>query len=186
MTGPDIGKIDAVLTFWLVDHDFNDWFKKNDDFDAAIRYRFAADVDAASRGDYDAWQDTADGALALIILLDQMPRNLFRGQARTYATDAKAVEIARKAIEAGFDLQQPKERRLFYYMPFEHCEDLDDQELCLQLMAERIGDDNYVHYATLHRDIIARFGRFPHRNAVLGRPSTDEELAFLQEPNSSF
>lgn len=174
------------MEFWLVEHGFEDWFKKSDAFDAKIRDRFLADVEAASRGEYDGWQDDADGALALIILLDQMPRNLYRGDPRTYATDARAMEVARYALAQGFDMQQPVERRLFYYMPFEHCEDLEDQELCIKLMAERIGDDNYVHYAKLHRDVIARFGRFPHRNEILGRPSTDEELAFLKEPNSSF
>lgn len=180
------GKIANILRFWLVDHGFDDWFKRNDDFDTAIRDGFAGDVEAAAKGDYDHWRHSADGALALIILLDQMPRNLYRGQPGAYAKDAKAVEIARAAIAAGFDMQQPTERRLFYYMPFEHCENLVDQDLCMQLMAERIGNDEFVHYAKLHRDIIARFGRFPHRNEVLGRPSTDEELAFLKEPNSSF
>ena len=186
MTVSDSGKVADILQFWLVDHGFDDWFKKNDAFDAAIRDRFSGDVEAASRGDYDHWQQDADGALALIILLDQMPRNLFRGDPRAFATDAKATEAARRAIASGFDMQQPVDRRLFYYMPFEHCEDLDDQELCIKLMAERIGDAEFVRYAEMHRDIIARFGRFPHRNAVLGRPSTEEELAFLKEPNSSF
>lgn len=186
MSRSDGDKVAAILRFWLVEHGFDDWFKKSDAFDAAIRDRFLADVEAASRGDYDDWQRHADGALALIILLDQMPRNLFRGDPRAFATDAQAMEVARHAIASGFDTQQPVERRLFYYMPFEHCEDLDDQELCIKLMAERIGDDEFVRYAEMHRDIIARFGRFPHRNAVLGRPSTEEELAFLKEPNSSF
>ena len=175
-----------ILAFWHDEHGFDDWFKQNDAFDAAIRDRFADHVEAAAKGAYDTWSSCADGALALIILLDQMPRNLYRGQARAYATDDKALAVALKSVDAGFDLQQPRDRRLFYYMPFEHCEDLEHQELCMTLMADRIGNDEFVHYAKLHRDIVARFGRFPHRNAVLGRNSTAEELAFLQEPNSSF
>jgi uncharacterized protein (DUF924 family) len=123
----------------------------------------------------------------LCILLDQVPRNIFRGTPRAFATDAQARAVARHAVERGFDLAiEDKDRRLFLYLPLEHSEDLADQERCVSLCRERIGDAEYLRYVVRHRDIVARFGRFPHRNAILGRASTAEEEAFLNEPLSSF
>ena len=135
---------------------------------------------AASRGDYADWLDTADGALALVILLDQFPRNLYRGSAHAFATDAFARAAARAAVEAGHDQAIQPPLRLFFYMPFEHSEQQEDQDRALELIS-RVGDEGYTRFAVLHRDIITRFGRFPHRNACLGRQSTDEELAFLAD-----
>jgi uncharacterized protein (DUF924 family) len=139
---------------------------------------------AAARGEYDAWAKTAEGALALLILLDQFPRNLYRKSAHAFATDPKARGIARAAIAEGFDRQVEPLLRPFFYLPFEHSEDLADQEACVALcerLAQETGDEETLKWARLHLDIIARFGRFPHRNAVLGRTTTPEERAFLDE-----
>ena len=161
------------------------WFRKRAAFDEAIRLKFEPVHHRAARGEYDAWAESAEGALALLILLDQFPRNLYRGSAHAYATDPKARSIARPAIDRGFDRQVEPLLRNFFYLPFEHSEDLADQDFALALCAETgIADD--LKWARLHRDIIARFGRFPHRNAALGRATTAAEAAFLEEPDSSF
>lgn len=170
------------------------WFTKNAAFDADIRDRFLNDHEHAASGAYDAWVTTPEGALALLILLDQVPRNLFRGQARAFATDAKAREIARQALAAGLDRRLGPVQRLFLYLPFEHSEYLGDQQRVVALFeglpvtpefpAEAHAE--IVDYGRRHLAIIARFGRFPHRNAALGRPSTAEEQAFLEQPGSSF
>ena len=170
------------------------WFKPDVEFDAEIRRRFLADVEAASSGALDAWAETPDGALALLILLDQFPRNLFRGSPRAYATDARARAVADSAIAAGHDRGMPACRRLFLYLPFGHSEQLGDQERGVALfeaIPAEAGFDGETRAASVrsahrHREIIARFGRFPHRNAALGRTTTAEEEAFLREPNSSF
>ena len=156
------------------------WFKKAAAFDEAIRLKFEPTHHAAARGEYDAWAASAEGALALLILLDQFPRNLYRGSAHQFATDGKARAIARTAIETGFDREVGVELRNFFYLPFEHSEDLADQEFSTALCAEA-GDADNLKWAQIHRDIIARFGRFPHRNAALGRTTTAEEQAFLDE-----
>jgi uncharacterized protein (DUF924 family) len=181
-----------ILDFWFgapgsPEHGTNrqEWFKKSDAFDAEIRRRFAKDVDAAIDGGLEGWAQNAEGALALIILLDQFPRNIFRNSGRSFAGDARALETAKRAIACGFDEERAKFERVFFYLPFEHSEDLADQDRCIALVSA-LGDDNYIDYAHRHRDIVARFGRFPHRNALLGRASTDEEIEFLKQPNSSF
>lgn len=156
------------------------WFKKQSAFDAAIRLKFEPVHHAAARGEYDAWTATADGALALLILLDQFPRNLYRDSAHAFATDPKARAIARSAIEAGFDGQVDPILRNFFYLPFEHSEDLADQDFSLALCTEA-GDADNLKWAAIHRDIIVRFGRFPHRNAALGRRTTPNEQEFLDE-----
>ena len=156
------------------------WFTKSHAFDEAIRLKFEPVHHRAARGEYDAWQQSADGALALVILLDQFPRNLWRNSAHAFATHPKARSIARAAVEAGFDRQVDPELRNFFYLPFEHSEDLADQDFGLALCAEA-GDADSVKWATLHREIIARFGRFPHRNPALGRATTPEEQEFLDE-----
>jgi uncharacterized protein (DUF924 family) len=173
MTGPD-----AVVRFWREAGEAA-WFRKDEAFDAAFRAQFLAAHQAAAAGTLDGWAATAEGALALILLLDQFPRNCFRGQARMFATDAKAVAVAEAAIAAGHDLAVEEALRVFVYLPFEHAEDLAMQERCVALCAPLRED--YLRFAVLHRDIIARFGRFPHRNAVLERESTPDELAFLAE-----
>jgi uncharacterized protein (DUF924 family) len=140
---------------------------------------------AAALRALDSWMDNAQGALALQILLDQVPRNIFRGTAHCYATDPLARDFARQAIQAGFDTQTDADMRLFFYLPFEHSEVLADQERGVAL-TEALGDAGWTDFARRHRALIARFGRFPHRNAILGRDSTPEELAALAEPGNSF
>lgn len=166
-----------VLSFWR-DAGPKAWFAKKDAFDEAIRTRFEPLHHAAARGELDAWGDTADGALALLLLLDQFPRNLYRGSAHQFATDPLARSIAMRAIARGFDQAFEKDLRAFFYLPLEHSEDAADQVRCIQLY-EAMGDADLTRWAHLHADIIQRFGRFPHRNACLGRETTDAEQAFL-------
>ena len=156
------------------------WFEKDTAFDGEIRNRFLAVHEAAAAGKLAGWEQTAEGALALLILLDQFPRNMFRGQARAFATDTLARAITAGALVRGFDAQVPKEMRSFFYLPFEHSEDLADQERSLALY-KAAGDADDLKWAELHADIIRRFGRFPHRNAVLGRTTTPGEQAFLDD-----
>ena len=166
-----------VIAFWQSAGP-DKWFKKSDAFDADIRMRFLATHEAAAAGRLAEWEATPEGALALVIVLDQFPRNMFRGDARTFAADPVARAIADRAIAKGFDAKVPTELRNFFYLPFEHSETLADQERCVALnRANGSADD--LKWAELHADIIRRFGRFPHRNAVLGRASTADELAFL-------
>ncbi len=169
---------DVVVTFWR-EAGPESWFRKDADFDASFRRQFLAAHEAAARGGLDAWIATAEGALALLLLLllDQFPRNCFRGSPRMYATDAAARRIANAAIAQGLDQQIAPDLRLFVYLPFSHSELLADQERAVALQAA-LGDEPLSH-AIGHRDIIRRFGRFPHRNAILGRPSSAEERAFL-------
>lgn len=161
------------------------WFKADDAFDAEIRAQFLDDFEAAARGDLDAMADQANGALALIILLDQFPRNMFRGTARAFTADPKALSIAEATVARGLDQALTDIERTFVYLPFEHSERLADQDRSIALY-EALGDAESLDYAVQHRVIIERFGRFPHRNAVLGRESTPEEEAFLLQPGSSF
>jgi uncharacterized protein (DUF924 family) len=167
-----------VVTFWR-DAGPARWFRKDETFDREFRDRFLAAHEAAARGELDTWSATAEGALALSILLDQFPRNAFRGTARMFATDAKAREIARRAIAAGFDTEVDKDLQQFFHLPFMHSENLADQDYAVEL-AERTSPDSRK-WAVLHRDIIVRFGRFPHRNSLLGRATTPDEQKFLDE-----
>jgi uncharacterized protein (DUF924 family) len=166
-----------IVGFWR-DAGYEKWFTRDDAFDAEFERRFHQAHLAAARGELEAWLASAEGALALLILLDQFPRNCFRGCAHSYATDGLARSYARRAIEAGFDLQVEAALRMFFYLPFEHSEAMSDQEYAMELFG-RIGDAELMKYAVLHRDLIARFGRFPHRNKALGRESTQEELDYL-------
>ena len=144
----------------------------------SIHERFFDTYEAAATGKLSDWEHSAQGALALLILLDQFPRNMFRGDARAFATDPLARAITAGAIIRGFDSQVPNELRGFFYLPFEHSEDLADQERCIALN-KAAGDTENLKWAEIHADIIRRFGRFPHRNAALGRATTPEEQAFL-------
>jgi len=164
------------------------WFEREDAFDALCRDRFFAAWEAASRGELDAWADTAEGALALVILLDQIPRNVFRNDARTFATDARALEVARAAIDRGLDAQLAPLQRWFLYMPYMHVEDLDAQERGVDLFdaLQPALPVDVATYARRHRDAIARFGRFPHRNAVLGRETTADEAVYLKDKPGGF
>jgi uncharacterized protein (DUF924 family) len=175
--------IAALLDFWFAPETAKKWFDKDPAFDAALREHFGTLQQSAASGALDHWAATAHGALALVLLLDQLPRNLYRGDARAYATDAKARAMADAALARGFDRGLPMAQRQFFYLPFEHAEDLAAQQRCCMLFTE---DAEALKYAEAHRDIIARFGRFPHRNAALGRDSTPEETEFLAGPNSSF
>ncbi|SFM55715.1 DUF924 family protein [Variovorax sp. OV329] len=169
----------AVLDFWR-EAGPQKWFKKDEAFDAQFKARFEAAHEAAASGAFDHWGDSAEGSLALLVLLDQLPRNAWRNTARMYATDDKALEVARRAVDAGQDMQiEDPGLRAFFYLPFMHSESLADQERSVALCAR--ADANNLRFAKHHRDIVARFGRFPHRNEVLGRESTAEESAFLAE-----
>lgn len=154
------------------------WFKKDAIFDDEIRQRFLGLHEAAAAGSLADWEKTAEGALALLILLDQFPRNMFRAEARAFSTDALARAIAAGALVRGSDAQVPEAMRGFFYLPFEHSENLADQERAVAFY-KIIGDADGLKWADLHADIIRRFGRFPHRNAVLGRATTPDEQAFL-------
>lgn len=160
------------------------WFESTEEFDAALRRAFLADYEAAANGGLAAWEETAEGALALVLLLDQVPRNIFRETPRAYASDALARQVADRALERGFDQQLPTGWRLFFYMPFHHSEDLADQERSLELFGSLPrnpdGRGALRRYGHPYVEVIARFGRFPHRNAILGRQSSVEEIEFLK------
>jgi len=168
-----------ILHFWR-EAGPSKWFKKSDRFDDAIRLKFEPVHHAAARGEYDAWSASAEGALALLLLLDQFPRNLYRHSGHAFATDGKARAIARAAVAAGFHRAVEPDLRQFFVLPFEHSEDMTDQDEARRL-AKELADPDLAKWADLHRDIIVRFGRFPHRNTVLGRATTAEEQAFLDE-----
>lgn len=168
-----------VVEFWR-DAGPQKWFARDDAFDARFRQQFQDAHFAAARRAREHWLSSADGALALMILLDQFPRNCFRDTAHSYATDGLARHYAMRAVEEGLDLQLVPKLRAFIYLPFEHSEDPQDQERSVA-MFDALGDKEYLQYAELHRHIIRRFGRFPHRNAVLGRMPTPEELDYLAE-----
>jgi uncharacterized protein (DUF924 family) len=196
MTDDGSARLQAVTDFWLGAPDAQGayrprkvWFEKCAVFDAGLRRRHLADQEAAAAGAFDALATAPLPALALVILLDQVPRNIFRGNARSYATDAKALATAEAAIARGFDMEIHKEARLFFYTPFEHSEDLAAQARSLELVERRRGCEGFEfsrYIIERHHEIVARFGRFPHRNAVLGRETTPEEAAFLEEKHSAF
>jgi uncharacterized protein (DUF924 family) len=168
---------DEVIGFWRAAGPER-WFTRDDAFDETCRQRFLLTHEAAARNDLNEWELSAEGALALCLLLDQFPRNMFRGTRRAYQTDPVALMVADRAIERGYDKAVAPEFRRFFYLPFSHSEDRGDQERAAAL-AEGFGDPEVIKWARHHRDIVARFGRFPHRNAILGRASTAEERAFL-------
>jgi uncharacterized protein (DUF924 family) len=167
-----------VLSFWR-EAGPGRWYDADPEFDALIRARFLATHKAAAAGKLAAGERTPEGALALLIALDQFPRNMFRGAARAFAADPLALAAAKRAIERGFDRAFPMPERNFFHLPFEHSENLADQERNLAL-CQAAGDADAIKWAKLHHDVIRRFGRFPHRNEVLGRASTPEEIAFLE------
>lgn len=186
----------AILEFWFadgLDTQRAAWFRRDEAFDEAIRKSFGTLPDQALDGAFDHWLGTPEGSLALLLVLDQFPRNLFRGQERAFAYDPKAREAAREAVLTHrHDEALPPAARVFLYLPFEHSEALADQDLSVSLF-ERLRDypehrveGGSIDYALRHRDVIRRFGRFPHRNAILGRASTAEEEAYLREPGAGF
>ena len=168
-----------IIAFWR-EAGKERWWKKDDAFDATIRSRFLSVWETARAGGLQDWRTSDDGLLALTIVLDQFPRNMFRGDARTYATDPLAREVASQAIAAGADGRVDQTLRQFLYMPFMHSEALADQERCIALFGAA-GEAENAKFAQRHAHIVRRFGRFPHRNKMLGRTTTDEEQAFLDE-----
>jgi uncharacterized protein (DUF924 family) len=195
---------DAVLDFWFATLDADGrataattarWFTRDAAFDAELRARFLPLLRSLVAGEHRDWLETPRACVAFVVVLDQFSRNLFRGSAESFAADPLALAAARAALERGFDRALPTDPRAFLYMPFMHSESLADQDRCVELFAAldaeltaagKAGVPNNLRYARLHRDVIARFGRFPHRNAWLGRPSTPEELAYLAEPGAGF
>jgi uncharacterized protein (DUF924 family) len=188
-------KAEEVLDFWFGREDepgygeFREaWFKKDSEFDRLIRDRFEALYEAAAAGELDAWKEEARSCLALVILLDQFPRNMFRGDPKSYATDHKALQTAEYAVNRALDHELPKFQRTFLYLPFMHSENLKYQRRSVELFRGLGGSDaaDSSDYAVRHMEIIERFGRFPHRNEILGRRTTPEEAEFLRQPGSSF
>ncbi len=189
-----IANPDAVLNFWFGPRDARggarpEWFRKDDKLDAEIRRRFGELHAAAARGELEAWRASPEPVLALVVVLDQFSRNLYRAEARAFAQDAHARECARQALARGDDLGLLPVERQFLYMPFDHSEDALDQNLAVDRMRSLEAFEatrGLSEWAERHRAIIVRFGRFPHRNAALGRASTPEETEFLKQPGSGF
>ena len=177
--------VGEVLDFWFGELGREGWFRKDANVDRAIHDRFELVYEVLTTWPVEDALASPERALATVIVLDQFPRNMFRTSARAFATDRLALVIARAAIAQGLDQQIDQDRRVFLYLPFEHSEDAGDQARCVALTSA-LGDAEYTRYAGLHQAVIDRFGRFPHRNAVLGRVSTPEEVAFLKEPGSAF
>ena len=176
-----------VLEVWFDTANRPYWFDASPGFDELVRQRLAQLYVEAVGGRLDHWNDDPGGALALCILFDQVPRNIFRGSARAYTSDTQAQFVARHILALGFDRLYPSDdHRVFCYLPFVHSEDIEDQRLALQLLAERTADESAIEFAQRHFKIISSFGRFPHRNAALGRTSTSAEIEFLKAPGSSF
>jgi uncharacterized protein (DUF924 family) len=173
----DIAAPNDILDFWA-DAGGKKWWMKDESFDAEIRHRFGTTLEAAERGELDDWQTTPDGALALIIVLDQFSRNLYRNSAKAFSNDPKALTAAKAALDRGDDEKMREDIMVFAYLPLEHSENIGDQRQCLELM-KATGTEAYINAGQQHYDIIEQFGRFPHRNKVLGRDTTPAEQAFL-------
>lgn len=198
MTYPSM--IERVLKFWFGDgYDPTDalglvapqaqWFTKDANFDQMVRERFVAIYEQAAAGQLADWTETATGCLALVLVLDQFPRNMFRNSARAFATDNQALAIAQLAMDLGFDQEVSPVMRAFFYLPFEHSESLQNQNRAVQLFKPFLqmpGLEHYYDFSLKHQAVIEQFGRFPHRNSILGRSSTPAELEFLQKPGSGF
>ncbi len=191
-----MSQANEILEFWFGKPDEADygkprkvWFTKNSAFDEEVRSRFLKDYQQAASGQLDAWKATPQGCLALIILLDQFPRNMFRGQPQAFATDPQALAYAKYAVAQGFDKQLLPLQRQFVYLPFEHSENLEHQHQCVELFSTLKDEPDCascIDYAHRHFKVIEQFGRFPHRNQILGRETTPEESEFLRQPGSSF
>ena len=189
-------KVEEILEFWFGAPQAPDygkersfWFTKNQEFDRQVCDRFLATYTQAATGELDSWQNSPQSCLALLLLLDQFPRNMFRGTPQSFATDAKALAVAKNAVAKGFDQNLLPVQRWFIYLPFEHSENLADQQKCVELFATLTGDPDSamtIDYALRHKAVIERFGRFPHRNKILGRETTPQEAEFLKQPGSSF
>lgn len=176
-------KAQDIIDFWFLEGNQDKWFSKDPIFDEEIAQKFLPIYEMAENGLLDDWKESVIGTLALIILQDQFPRNMFRNSARSFASDPKALSLAKFAIAAKMDEGLSNDYKQFLYMPLMHSENLEDQILCCKLFAY---DPKIENYAKMHMAIIEKFGRFPHRNKILARESTDEELRFLTMPNSGF
>ena len=176
---------DAVLRFWFAELEPRDWWRNDPELDRRIQSRFGGSLEAAARGALAHWRTTPRGRLAEIIVLDQFTRNIHRDSAAAFANDALALRLAEEAVAAGADLELPVEERRFVYMPYMHSESAAVHETAMRLFATP-GLETNLEFERRHKAIIDRFGRFPHRNALLGRPSTAEEIEFLKQPGSSF
>lgn len=191
-----MSSVDEILDFWFGHPNDNDyekqrsfWFTKKPEIDRKIETCFLSDHEQAVAGQLEHWKNSPRSCLALILLLDQFPRNIFRGTARAFATDPQALSVAQHALYKGFDQELLPVQRWFIYLPFEHSENLEHQRQCVKLFATLNDDPESaatIDYAFRHYSIIERFGRFPHRNKILGRAPTPEEAKFLQQPGSSF
>jgi len=197
MSDPTASEADAVLDFWFGTPGSSEygsarkaWFSKDSAFDAAVRERFGVLVERALRGELEAWGDESRSSLAQILLLDQFTRNAFRGTARSFAGDARALAAASRMVGSRQDEALLPFMRGFVYMPFEHAEGLAMQDEAIRLFTKLVNEApeqaDMLDYAHRHRDVIERFGRFPHRNEILGRQSTAEEIAFVKQPGSAF
>ena len=176
-----------ILAFWFEEVQPQQWFQTNPDFDSLIRDRFMPAYEKARDGILDDWRQDADGCLALCLLLDQFPRNMFRGTKQAFATDAKALVISKYALSKGFDQVLAPVKRRFLYLPFEHSENLNDQRKCVELFEKMTKDDPLGYeYALKHLKVIEQYGRFPHRNKILGRMNTPEEEEYLAQPGAGF
>ena len=171
-----------ILEFWFEEISPQEQFMGGPELDERIRTRFGEMWEQAVSGRFREWLETPDGALALIILLDQFPRNMFRGSGKSFDSDALACECSAIAIESGHDMELPERKRLFIYMPYMHSESMEDQQRCVELIRDRIPESGALNllHARAHRDIIGLFGRFPYRNEALGRASTDEEIEWMK------
>jgi uncharacterized protein (DUF924 family) len=183
MTKPE--PIDAILRYWFEELSPKNWFKVDEARDAEIERRFRRTYEELTAGVPQSWLAEPEGYLAAILVLDQFPRNMFRGTPRAFATDDVALTLAKRAIAQGKDMLVPPERRAFIYLPFQHAEDEADQARSVELFTA-LGNQLNLDFALRHKEIIDRFGRFPHRNKILGRKSTDKEQEFLKQPGSSF
>jgi uncharacterized protein (DUF924 family) len=170
-----------ILDYWFKEVGPDGWFAISDAVDAETLRRFGDAWRQACAGDFVSWRESPDGALALIILLDQFPRNMFRETGETFASDPLALDVAELAVDHQLDLQVPGDIRSFFFMPFMHCEAIEAQDRCVELFQERLPESKSLQYAKDHREIIQKFGRFPHRNDLLGRSSTEDELTFLRD-----
>ncbi|MGB5633562.1 MAG: DUF924 family protein [Waterburya sp.] len=174
-----------VLNFWFDERVKPQWFKKSEEFDREIKERFESMYRYAKTGELDRWRNVPHSTLALIIILDQFPRNMYRQTPQAFATDAKAIKLTKYAIANNYQQSMTTEQQVFLYMPLMHSEHKTDQELCVKLFT-KLGKEDNLKFARKHQEIIDRFGRFPHRNQILGRESTPEEREFLIQPGSSF
>lgn len=172
-----------IIKFWFDEIDSALWFNSTPEFDTVLKDKFEQVVDAALNNEFSSWQTTAEGCLALVIVLDQFPLNIYRGEPKSFAGESISREVARKAIEQKLDQQLEGPKKAFLYLPFMHSENMADQNLSVELF-EKAGLKENLRFAKHHRDIVKRFGRFPHRNEILGRENTDDELDYLKSENA--